>query len=303
MRKCFITALIAAVCSPNPVTGQEETANPLDQITWQFSGTVAQLGAVATFTIPAGCRFTDGDGARKFAELIKNLPNPRAIGLLFCESSISTGTAPIEWFAEYSYSADGYIKGAASEVLDASAILETVRQSTTEGNEERRKRGWPTMEVLGWQREPYYDPNTSNATWSLLGKSSDGDEVVNHRVRLLGRRGVLSITMISGPSEYGTAVNELNQAVAGTSYVAGERYSEFQEGDKVADYGLTTLIAGGAGAAAAKLGLFGKAWKLVVGLIASLWKVIAAAGVAVFGWVVSWFKGRSGSAGQPPEAR
>lgn len=290
MRWNWIVTLSAVVSVPLPAFGQDTGTHPVNQIPWQYPGEVARIGSVATFNIPDGCRYTDGAGARKFAEIVQNLPNPRSLGLLFCELANGDGTEPILWFAEYEFAEDGYLKNAASEKLDASAILEAVRQGTAEGNEELRKRGWPTMEVLGWKHEPYFDANTSNATWALVGRSSDGQEAVNHRVRLLGRRGVLAINMISGPEDYGAAVSDLNQVVAGTAYVAGERYAEFQEGDKVAEYGLTTLIAGGAGAAAAKLGLFGKAWKLIVGLVASMWKLLAAAGVAMFGWVASLFR-------------
>ncbi len=59
----------------------------------------------------------------------------------------------------------------------------------------------------------------------------------------------------------------MEQLLGGYQFVEGKRYAEFREGDKLAGYGLTALIAGGAGAAAVKLGLFkvlAKAWKLVV---------------------------------------
>jgi uncharacterized membrane-anchored protein len=58
--------------------------------------------------------------------------------------------------------------------------------------------------------------------------------------------------------------------------VSGQKYSEFKSGDKVAAYGLSALVLGGAGVMAAKMGLFaklgvilGKFWKgIVFGLIA-----------------------------------
>ena len=60
-------------------------------------------------------------------------------------------------------------------------------------------------------------------------------------------------------------------------YKLGNRYAEWRPGDKVAEYGLTALVAAGAGAAAVKLGLFAflgkllaKAGKLVVVAVAGL---------------------------------
>ena len=47
-------------------------------------------------------------------------------------------------------------------------------------------------------------------------------------------------------------------------------YSDFRAGDKVAEYGLATLVAGGATAVAAKTGLLAKLWKLIAAGIAAL---------------------------------
>ena len=46
-------------------------------------------------------------------------------------------------------------------------------------------------------------------------------------------------------------------------FKAGSRYAEFGQGDKIAAYGLTALVAGGAGAALAKSGLLSKMWKAI----------------------------------------
>jgi uncharacterized membrane-anchored protein len=70
----------------------------------------------------------------------------------------------------------------------------------------------------------------------------------------------------------------------GFSYTSGNRYAEFMKGDKVAGYGLTALIAGGAAAAAVKTGLFAKLFKVIAAAGAALWKfiVIAFAAIARF---------------------
>jgi uncharacterized membrane-anchored protein len=52
--------------------------------------------------------------------------------------------------------------------------------------------------------------------------------------------------------------------MGGFQFSTGNRYAEWVKGDKVAAYGLTALVAGGVGAAAAKSGLLGKLWKAIV---------------------------------------
>jgi uncharacterized membrane-anchored protein len=56
----------------------------------------------------------------------------------------------------------------------------------------------------------------------------------------------------------------------GFSFVPGQAYSDWRSGDKVAKYGLTALIVGGAAAAAVKTGLLLKFWKLILAAFAAL---------------------------------
>ena len=76
------------------------------------------------------------------------------------------------------------------------------------------------------------------------------------------------------------ATEEFNQALKGYAFNPGRRYAEFTSGDKLAGYGLTALIAGGAGAAAVKTGAFKKLGKLIavafVGLVALIKKLLSA---------------------------
>jgi len=58
--------------------------------------------------------------------------------------------------------------------------------------------------------------------------------------------------------------------IAGYTYTPGHKYAEWRSGDKVAAYGLTALVAGGAGVALVKSGLLVKFWKLIVVGIAAL---------------------------------
>jgi uncharacterized membrane-anchored protein len=88
-------------------------------------------------------------------------------------------------------------------------------------------------------------------------------------VRLLGRRGVMNVDLVLAPEEVDAVVPAFEKVLGGFAFKQGSRYAEFVQGDKVAAYGLTALVAGGAGAALAKSGLLGKFWKaIVVGVLA-----------------------------------
>ena len=133
---------------------------------------------------------------------------------------------------------------------------------------------------------PYYDTTTNNLTWSLSLRDSVGDSSINHSVRLLGRGGVMHADLVADAGQLYDAMPVFNKIVAGYAYKSGHRYSEWRAGDKVAAFGLTALIGGGAVAAAAKSGLLGKLWKLIVAAI-----------VAIGAGIKSLFKKKQPSAG------
>jgi uncharacterized membrane-anchored protein len=126
--------------------------------------------------------------------------------------------------------------------------------------------------------------------WAIRGRGSDGQEVVNYDVRLLGRAGYTSATLVTDPGKLSALKPQLAEILNGYSYKRGKSYAEWVPGDKVAAYGLTALVAGGAGAAAAKMGLFAvlgkffvKAWKLGLALIVGLGAGIKALFNKLFG--------------------
>jgi uncharacterized membrane-anchored protein len=225
-----------------------------DALNWQEGPTVGKLGAIAQIAIPEGYRFLGRGDAGKFMELTQNPSDGSELGLLFNDDSA--------WFVVFEFSPDGYVKDDERE-LDAEAILSRFRQGTEEANKIRRERGWPTMEVLGWQQQPFYDPQTNNLTWAIRG-SSEGSSTINHSTRLLGRRGVMNVNLVLSLEDVGNAVPAFDSVMTEFSFNSGQRYSEFTGGDKVAEYGLTGLIVGGTGVALVKTGLLQKFWKLIV---------------------------------------
>jgi uncharacterized membrane-anchored protein len=77
------------------------------------------------------------------------------------------------------------------------------------------------------------------------------------------------VNLVLSPEDVDKAVPAFNSLLGGFSFNQGHRYAEFRSGDKVAQYGLTGLIVGGAGVALVKTGLLQKLWKpIVLGLLA-----------------------------------
>jgi len=96
--------------------------------------------------------------------------------------------------------------------------------------------------------------------------------------------------LVVGPGTFELALPAFDEVVSATTFTTGQTYAEWREGDKVAKYGLTALVAGGAGAAAMKLGLFGKLWKVIAGIFAAAGKAIIAAVAGLAAWLRSMFR-------------
>ena len=236
------------------VANAQERRSPLADLPWQTGPIAGQLGDIATVRVPDGYKFVERAGAARFLELTENPTDGSELGVLVSKDG--------SWFVIFDFSADGYVKDD-DRNLDADALLASIREGTEHANELRRERGWSTMEIVGWQQKPFYDPQSNNLTWAIRGKSED-EISVNHSTRLLGRRGVMNVNLVLSPDDMGSAMPAFNSLLTGVTFNTGQRYAEFRQGDKIAEYGLAGLVVGGTGVALAKSGLLQKFWKLLV---------------------------------------
>jgi uncharacterized membrane-anchored protein len=108
--------------------------------------------------------------------------------------------------------------------------------------------------------------------WALVVSDPDGKSV-NYNTRILGRRGFVSVNLVTDPDKLGAFKHHATALLGGTGFGTGARYEDFDAStDKVAEYGLAGLVMAGAGLGAAKLAK--------VGLLAKFSKVIIAAVIA-----------------------
>lgn len=248
----------------------QDTRAVLQSLSWVEGPQTVSVGSNGTFSIPAGYVFLSSADTRRWLEEVSQNPSS-GNEFLFAPSSLS-------WWAIFQYEATGHVKD--DEKIDADALMTSLRENQEQGNKERQTRGFPMLLNLAWKYPPFYDPATRRLEWAKSFVASDtGQEAVNYETRFLGREGVMSATMVASPEQLPVAVPEFKAAVSGYSFVAGQRYTEFKQGDNVAEYGLAALVAGGAAAALAKAGFLAKYWKILVGV-----------GVALFAGIGSLFR-------------
>lgn len=244
-------------------------------INWVPGPTKVEMGGgLATIEVPEGYLFADKAETKKIMALTGNPPSDQEIGL------IAPADEAKSWLLIFEYSEVGYVKDDDKDEIDADAILASIREGTEAANKEREKMGSDPIEIVGWFEKPHYDSKSHNLVWAIEGKSKE-DGLVNYDVRLLGRRGYVSATLVTDPTALSADLPHVQSLLGGFSFSQGSRYAEWKAGDKVAEYGLTALVAGGVGAAAMKLGLFAQLGKF----LAKGWKLIVIGFIALAGWV------------------
>jgi uncharacterized membrane-anchored protein len=261
-------ALFAAPAAEERPGNAPAEENPADKLPWQAGPGAAVLGGRARLNFPAEFRFVGDGDARSLLEMAGNPTSGDELGVLEHRRD--------EWWVVFEFDEVGYVKDDEKADLNADKLLASIRRGTEQGNRHRRQGGLPEMTILGWHTPPSYNDQTKNLEWAILAESN-GEKFVNHNVRVLGRKGVMVVTLVEDLAQLDATLPKFRALLADFGYQQGESYAEYRPGDTVAKFGLGALVVGGGAAAAAKLGLFGalaaffkKGWKLVVVALVAL---------------------------------
>jgi uncharacterized membrane-anchored protein len=269
MRNRTLLALVALLV---PVAAYSQQQGP--KLDWIPGPKTVDLGSVAQLNVPEGYVFLDAKDTRTLQEAMGNVPNGTEVGL------VAPASDDESWFVVFDYDAVGHVKDDEKDKIDADGILKGIREGTEKANKVRKEKGISGIHVVGWQQPPTYDERTHNLTWGILGRDDDGGRVVNFNLRLLGREGFVSATLVEDADKIAAARPYLDTILGAFSFKQGNRYAEYRPGDKLAKYGLAALVAGGAGAVAAK-----------TGLLAGLFKILAKGGKAIVLLIVALVAG------------
>ena len=264
--RIFVAVTVLCVCAlivvgqsrkrPTPTPSPVETFSweNFEGVNWQKGPSLGDLGTTAQVKVPEGYLFVGAKDTRIIMEANHNPITGREMGFV--------APAGEDWFAVFEFDDVGYVKDDEKDSLDSDALLKSIKDGTAQGNQERIKRGWPTMTILGWETPPRYNDITHNLEWAIRAQS-EGAPVVNHNTRVLGRGGVMEVTLVTDPTTLAATLPKFKAMLEGFQFKQGHKYAEFRAGDKTAAYGLTGLIVGGGTAALVKTGAFKWLWKLL----------------------------------------
>lgn len=259
-------------------------------------GDITLPGGIATLKVPAGFRYLAPADAERL--LVEGWGNPAGAGAGTLGMILPVAPSPLEkagWGVVVTYDKDGHVKDDDADSIKYDELLKDMQESIQSNNEERTKQGHEAMQLVGWAEKPSYDKASHKMFWAKeLNFGKAPTNTLNYNVRVLGREGVLVLNAVGSMEQLGQLKTDMKQVIAFTDFTDGNRYSDFDsKTDKVAEYGLAALVAGGV---AAKLGFFGKIFALLLAFKKLLLLGLAAAGT----WVYKLF-GRKKASDQPAE--
>jgi len=272
---------IPAMAQADGATGSEKAAELLRSLHFQ-QGTIQLPGDIATLSLPPSFRYlAPSDTERLLVNGWGNPPGSTTLGMI-----LPAGVSPLEqagWGAVITYDKDGHVKDDDADSIKYDQLLKDMQQGVADNNTERKKQGYAAMTLVGWAERPHYDKAQHKLYWAKeLREEGSPQSGLNYNIRVLGREGVLVLNAIAARDQLDAIKGEMQTVSAFTNFNPGQRYTDFNSStDKVAEYGLAALVAGGV---AAKLGLFGKLLALLIAF-----KKIILLGVASFGSAIYKF--------------
>lgn len=220
-------------------TSSSALEGPQGEIVWLREG-AGRIGDRAEIDIPSGFRF--GGQATTVAVLraFGNIPDGSELALI--------GTEDLEWFVVYDFSEIGYVLDDEKDALDAEGLIEAFQYSAAEENKIRQDMGLAIVEVVGWSMVPTYLEDRHVLEWATrLQFTEPGgatSQAVNYKTKVLGRKGVMNVVVVCNPDQLQTVLPKYQSLMEGFRFIEGERYQEFESGDKVAEAGLSALVVG-----------------------------------------------------------
>lgn len=274
---CLLSTLSFSQETEEEFTEEQQIAysQKLDSINKSFQydyGKISLENGLAEIDIPEGYKFLNAEQSNYVLSDLWGNPPSEVLGLLF-PKNINPIDDNFTYAVEVTYSNDGYIDDEDAKDLDYDDLLEEMQEDTDAENPERKKLGYPEMELVGWASKPYYDVEEKKLHWAKeLRFEGEEENTLNYNIRVLGRKGYLNLNAIGTIDILPEFKNDVDEILNSVHFTEGNKYADFNPDiDEVAAYGIGGLIAG---KLLAKAGFFA--------LILKFWKIIALGAVGAF---------------------
>lgn len=237
----------------------------------------------AFLKLPEGYGFIPSQQAARLMRSMGNVMHQDPVGMI----------VPLDggnWFVVVRFDPAGYIKDDDAKDWNAEELLTNIKDGTAAANQERKSRGIPELEVLGWVESPKYSAASHQLVWSISsrekGDLNPDQRGINYNTYALGREGYISMNLVTDLKSIEEQKPIARTLLAGLEFGSGKRYADFNAStDKVAAYGLAALVGG---LAAKKLGLLA----VIAAFFVKFAKVFILAGLAFAAGFSKWWASR-----------
>jgi uncharacterized membrane-anchored protein len=189
-------------------------------------GTIDLPGGIAMIDVPEGFIFLNADDT---------------------ERVLTDGMTPFNagaWAVTITYEETGRISEDGSAQLDAAKLLSMLQRDAARETETRKQEGYESFAVVGWMQQPHYDPLSHTLSWGrVLRFGSLQGNTLNLSIRVLGRRGMLSIELVADEVRGAEVAQATSRLLTMVHFNPGHRYEDFDAAsDRVSETGLAELI-------------------------------------------------------------
>lgn len=242
---------------------------------WQ-TGKITLPNGVVQLNVPDGFKFLNAEQSRfVLHDVWGNPPSKSVLGMIFPAENDPYSDSSFVFVI--SYEEDGYVKDEDADKIDYNELIKNIKNGEAEENKKRASQGYEPIFMIGWAQPPFYDKNRKVLHWAKefqFGQA--GSHTLNYDVRVLGRKGVLSLNAVAEMSQLNLVKANIDAILKMPEFTEGNKYSDFNSNtDKVAEYGLGALVAGGVLAKTGVLAVIGKfflaAWKFILLGAIALW--------------------------------
>jgi uncharacterized membrane-anchored protein/Zn-dependent protease with chaperone function len=234
---CSLLGILALSDINAQTTDELELTKKLSALPWVKGPNQGAISGVATVKLADDEQFLGSAATDQFLQLLGFLPT---------QDSFTLAKKDLSWASVFRFYRSGYVKD--DEKIDPDLLLKQLKENNQLENEERKNQGLEQLYLDGWFVPPRYNRQTNQLEWGTRIRGESVSYGPNFTTRFLGRSGVMEALLISSPENVEHNVVQFRSTLKRFSFNPGEKYTDFREGDKVAESGLAALVVGKAAA-------------------------------------------------------
>ncbi len=228
----LVSLIVSSLDSAEKNNSYEAMVKALADLDWKTSGTYKLPYSSATIRLPIDRVIALGKEANQAQVIFGEEPSPTLEAI--------TVQNPFRNVVSFDWHGDGYVSVDDWNQVNAKQLFQSIRSAIEKKNAERKQHGLQELHAVSLLQAPIFDRPTKTIYYAVE-LDEGGRSVVNSIALKLGRYGYEKLIWATDKSTY-KQNDELDILINAFQFDPGYRYEDFSTGDKVADFGISSLI-------------------------------------------------------------